>query len=119
MPAVKADLALRAVADGGGDRGRPRTDIDAEIERHGGAATRSNRRELRAQLERADQMPAVRSDLRKSKALEWLVEHVEVVDEEGHPIDRALLEPLNAPRSRGFRATTEPVSQEPSESGEA
>jgi hypothetical protein len=25
--------------------------------------------------------------------LEWLVEHVEVVDEAGHPIDRALLSP--------------------------
>ena len=26
-------------------------------------------------------------------ALEWLVEHVEVVDPDGQPIDRALLEP--------------------------
>jgi hypothetical protein len=49
--------------------------------------------QLRRQLERAEQMPAVRSDVRKSKALEWLVEHVEVVDEAGHPIDHALLSP--------------------------
>ena len=33
------------------------------------------------QLERADQLPAVRSDVKKSKALEWLVEHVEIVDD--------------------------------------
>jgi hypothetical protein len=37
-------------------------------------------------------MPAVRSDWKKSKALEWLVEHVEVVDPEGQPIDRTLLD---------------------------
>src|SRR5205814_8579895 len=44
------------------------------------------------QLERADQLQAVRSDVKKSKALEWLVEHAEIVDDEGHPIDRADLE---------------------------
>ena len=42
-------------------------------------------------------MPAVRSDVKKAKALEWLVEHVEVVDEEGHPIDRADLQPPQPP----------------------
>jgi len=44
---------------------------------------------VRRQLERVDQIPAVRSDLRKGKALEWLIDRVEVVDEEGKPIDRA------------------------------
>jgi trigger factor len=48
---------------------------------------------VRAQLEAADQMPAVRSDIRKAKALEWLMEHVEIVDEEGKAIDRADLQP--------------------------
>jgi hypothetical protein len=38
-------------------------------------------------------LQAVRSDLKKGKALEWLVEHAEVVDEEGRAIDRSLLEP--------------------------
>ena len=38
-------------------------------------------------------MAAVRSDLRKGKALEWLLDHIEVVDEEVHPIDRAALTP--------------------------
>jgi trigger factor len=52
---------------------------------------------FRKQLERAEQMPAVRSDLRKSKALEWLVEHVEVVDEEGRPVDRTDLGPPPPP----------------------
>ncbi|MBV8690057.1 MAG: trigger factor [Actinobacteria bacterium] len=88
---VKADLALRAVADAEGIE-VSEEDLDEEIvrlsERFGQPPGT-----LRDQLERADQMAAVRSDLRKAKALEWLLDHVEVVDEEGHPIDRAALTP--------------------------
>ena len=47
---------------------------------------------VRKELERAEQVGAVRSDIRKRKALEWLVEHVSVVDDDGDPIDRAELE---------------------------
>ena len=47
---------------------------------------------VRADLERAEQVPAVRSDIKKGKALEWLVEHVSIVDDDGDPIDRADLE---------------------------
>ena len=85
--AVKADLALRAVADAE-DLQATEEDVDNEIAR---LAERLNQKaaQVRRQLERGDQMPAVRSDVRKAKALEWLLEHVEVVDEEGHPIDRA------------------------------
>jgi trigger factor len=89
--AVKADLALRAVAEA--ERIEPNdADIDAEIERLA-EAYKVKPAELRRNLERADQMPAVRSDWKKSKALDWLVEHVEVVDADGQPLDRALLEP--------------------------
>jgi trigger factor len=96
VQAVKADLALRAVADAE-DIEASDDDIDAEISR---LAERLKQKpaQLRHQLERAEQMPAVRSDVRKSKALEWLVEHVEVVDEAGHPIDRALLSPEPEPQ---------------------
>ena len=66
--------------------------MDAEIERLA-ESFKVKPAELRRNLERADQMPAVRSDWKKSKALEWLVDHVEVVDPDGQPIDRALLEP--------------------------
>jgi trigger factor len=67
-------------------------DVDAEVAR---LAERVGQKpaQLRKALERAEQMPAVRSDIRKSQALEWLVQHVEVVDEEGHAIDRADLGP--------------------------
>ena len=44
------------------------------------------------QLERNDQIPAVRSDITKRKALEWLLDHVEIVDENGAPVDRSLYE---------------------------
>jgi trigger factor len=89
--AVKADLALRALADAEALEVTDE-DVDAEILQ---LAERMEQTPdaLREQLERADQMPAVRSDIRKAKALGWLMEHVEIVDEEGNPIDRADLQP--------------------------
>ena len=89
--AVKADLALRALAEA---EQLEVTDEDVEAEIDQLAERMQQTPEaLRAQLERADQMPAVRSDIRKAKALGWLMEHVEIVDEEGNPIDRADLQP--------------------------
>ncbi len=87
--AVKADLALRAVAEAEAIEATD-TDVDAEIER---LAERYGQKaaQLRKQLVRADQMQAVRSDIRKGKALAWLLEHVEIVDGEGRTIDRAEL----------------------------
>jgi trigger factor len=46
---------------------------------------------VRAQFERGGQLAAVRSDVRKRKALDWLIERVEVVDDGGNSIDRAEL----------------------------
>ncbi len=88
--AVKADLALRAVADAENIEVTDE-DVEAEI---GRLADRfeAEPEQVREQLESTEQMPAVRSDVRKGKAIEWLVDHVEVVDADGHPIDRALLE---------------------------
>jgi trigger factor len=87
---VKADLALRAVADAEGFEATE-ADVDEEFDR---LAERLNQKasDLRKELERADQLPAVRSDIRKRKALDWLVEHVELVDEQGEPVERAALE---------------------------
>jgi len=90
VEAVKADLGLRAVAEAE-QLDATDDEVDAEIariaERVGEPVVT-----VRGQLERAEQLPAVRSDLRRGKALEWLVEHAEVVDEEGKPVDRAVLE---------------------------
>jgi trigger factor len=89
VQAVKADLALRALADAE-DIEVTEEDLDAEIanlaERVGQKPDR-----VRRELERAEQVQAVRSDIRKRKALEWLVEHVELIDESGQPIERDAL----------------------------
>jgi trigger factor len=87
--AVKADLALRAVADAEGFEATDE-ELDAEIERIAQAAGQKPAA-VRKQLDRNDQLPAVRSDIRKGKALAWLTEHVEIADEEGKIIDRAEL----------------------------
>ncbi len=64
---------------------------------------------MRTQLERNDQMSAVRSDLDKRKALDWLLEHVEIVDPDGNPIDRADLRSRRRPNDDEINdeATTE------------
>ena len=47
---------------------------------------------VREEFERGGNLSAVRSDVRKRKALDWLLERVEIVDEDGQAIDRADLE---------------------------
>jgi trigger factor len=89
VQAVKADLALRALAEAEAIEVSDE-DLDAEIE---ALAVRVSQKpdRVRKDLERADQIQAVRSDLRKRKAVDWLAEQVELVDEDGQPIDRAAL----------------------------
>jgi trigger factor len=86
---VRADLALRALADKESLE-VTEEEVDEEVEilaRQFGQKTSRVRRDL----ERADQMPAVRSDIRKAKALKWLTENVSLVDTDGKPLDRAAL----------------------------
>jgi trigger factor len=113
---VKADLALRAVADAEAID-VSEDEIDSEIER---LAQRVGAKpaQLRKQLDRADQLPAVRSDVKKAKALEWLVEHVEVVDEEGHSIDRADLQPPEPDVDSAETERSELAEPQAEESGE-
>jgi len=99
VPQVKADLALRALAEAE-DLEVSEEDMDNEIARIAQEVGQSPA-QIRRNLVSADQLPAVRSDLRKAKALAWLLEHVDVVDPEGQPIDRADLEPQPAAGSDG------------------
>jgi trigger factor len=89
IPTVKIDLALRAVADAVGIE-PSESELDQFMER---LATQVgiSAAAFREQVERTGRRLAVRSDLRKSKAFDWLVEHAEVVDEEGNPVNRSLL----------------------------
>jgi len=93
--AVKADLALRALADAEGLAAGD-DEVGAEVAR---MAERLGQKpaELRRALDRQDTLGAVRSDVRKAKALEWLVDHVEIVDEQGRPVDRADMSPDREP----------------------
>jgi trigger factor len=83
---VRVDLALRALADVEAIEVTDE-DLDAALgemaEQAGSSAA-----DLRARLERAGRLSAVRSDRRKAKALAWLLDHVELVDEEGAPVSR-------------------------------
>ena len=90
VSAVKADLALRAVAEAEAIEVTD-DDVEREVAR---LAERTGQKpqKVRQQLDRAEQLPAVRSDVGKGKALEWLVEHVELVDEAGNTIERSALE---------------------------
>jgi trigger factor len=90
VDAVKVDLGLRAVADAEAIE-CTEDDLELEYER---VAERIGEKpaRVRREFERNDQVAAVRSDIRKRKALDWLIEHVEIVDESGEPIDRADLE---------------------------
>jgi trigger factor len=84
--AVKADLALRALAEAE-ELTLSDQELEAEIvimaDRMETSAT-----ELRRQLDTAGRTGAVRSELRKAKALQWLLDHVELFDEEGNPMSR-------------------------------
>ncbi|HLM63485.1 MAG TPA: hypothetical protein VK306_04230, partial [Acidimicrobiales bacterium] len=88
--AVRVDLGLRAVADAEHIECTD-GDLEAEIaevaQRLGETPAR-----VRQEFERGGQLAAVRSDVRKRKALDWLLERVEIVDEQGQPIDRSELE---------------------------
>ncbi|MEX2294009.1 MAG: trigger factor [Acidimicrobiales bacterium] len=87
---VKVDLALRAVAEA---ESIECTDDDLETEIDGVASRVGETPEVvRERFERVGQISAVRSDIKKRKALEWLIERAEVLDPDGAVIDRSELE---------------------------
>ena len=89
--AVRIDLALRAVADAEGIE-VTEAQLDEEYER---LAERFGESvdDVRHQFEHHAGTAGLRADLRKRAALEWLVDQVALVDEDGNEVDRALLEP--------------------------
>jgi len=89
--AVRADLALRALADAENMEVSDE-ELDAAVADMAQQAGTTGA-DLRRRLDRAGRLPAVRSDQRKAKALEWLLDHVALVDEEGKPVDRDDLHP--------------------------
>ena len=87
--AVRLDLALRALADAEDlqvDEGELDDAVAAMAQR-----AQMSPAELRRRLDHDGRLPAVRSERRKAKALTWLLDHVELVDEDGSPVDSDLL----------------------------
>ncbi len=97
--AVRADLALRALADAENMEVSDE-DLDRVVADMAEQAGTTGA-DLRRRLDRAGRLPAVRSDQRKAKALEWLIDHVALVDEEGKPVDRDDLQPETVTRGDG------------------
>jgi hypothetical protein len=84
--AVKVDLALRAVAEA------EAIDVDgAELDvEYARMAMQYGQKakDIRKAYESNDAVPELIVQIRKSKALDWLMHHVEFVDPDGAPIDR-------------------------------
>lgn len=87
--AVKVDMALRALAVA---EGLEATDDDVNNEfdqmaEMSGASVE----ELREQISTPNQLMLLRADISKRNAADWLLENVEIVDEDGNPVDREAL----------------------------
>ncbi len=88
--AVLADLALRAVVTQE-EISVTQEEIEAELVRLAEQLEQKVEK-VRRDLERRGALETVRSDLARGKALEFLIDHATVVDEEGNVIDLTLPE---------------------------
>ena len=108
---VKTDLALRAVAAAEGIE-VSEDDIDRELAPVAEQA-KLDLETVRKRFTDSGQMSAVRSSLQKNKALEWLIERVEIVDPDGTVIDRTALETPESTSEETSAETTSEPSDEP------
>jgi trigger factor len=86
---VRADLALRALAEAE-DLQATDEDLATEITAYANSVGRSPG-EVATQFAEGAALERLRSEIRNSKAMTWLIEHVDVVDEQGNPMDREVL----------------------------
>ncbi len=89
MASVKTDLALRALADAEGievSDGRIDEELSRLSEQSGVSVA-----EVRDRYEREGGLVALRSEIRKREALDWLMHHVHVVDEDGNEVPNEVL----------------------------
>ena len=107
--AVKVDLALRSVAELQGLN--PDDDALDEYLAEMAGPSGQDPDELKARLAEVGQLSALRADIGKQKAMEWLTDNVALVDDNGEPIDRDALE-FPAAADEEESPTTEPVPDE-------
>jgi trigger factor len=111
--AVRADLALRAVITQE-EIAATDEEVDAEVERIA-QQMEEKPAKVRKDLERRGVIEAVRSDIARGKALAFLMDHAEVVDADGEPVDLSLPQPEEPEETEGDG----PVTDEPAEASEA
>jgi trigger factor len=111
--AVLGDLGLRAVVaqeeiEVGDD------ELEAEVRR---LAERMDQKvdKVRRDLERRGVLETVRSELARGKALEFLIEHATVVDEEGNVIDLTIPEGPPTADAEGDESTEDDSTEEGAE----
>jgi trigger factor len=86
LQSVKVDLALRSLVE---EESIEISDEELNDELAAmGERLEMDVEQVRQQLELAGRLPAVRSDRRKAKAMRWLIDNVELVDEDGKPVSR-------------------------------
>ncbi len=108
--AVRADLALRAVV---AQEGITATDeeVAAEVDRLAERVGETPAK-VRRDLEQRGALEAVRSEIARGKALEHLVEHASVVDEDGNAVD------LTLPTSDASQSDDSPNDDAPTDATE-
>ena len=89
--AVLVDLGLRAVADAESLEASEE-EVEAEVERIV-SEVKGSAKKVRRQLEQQGVIEAVRFDIARGKALQFLVDHSKVVDQAGNTVDLTLPEP--------------------------
>jgi len=87
---ARVDLGLRAVAEAEGLDADPEN-LDIYLQALAEQAE-SDVSTVVEMLTGSGRMIEVRADLRKQAALDWLLERVEIVDEDGNEVDRSILE---------------------------
>ena len=104
--AVLVDLGLRAVARAESLEA-DETEVEAEVERIVGQVKGSPKK-VRRQLEQQGVIDAVRFDIQRGKALQFLVDHATVVDADGNTVDLTIEPPTDDD-------TPEPTNESPEE----
>jgi len=95
VESVKVDQALRALATA---EGLNASDEDLESEFSELAeGTGMSLEDLKSQISTKNQLMLMKADISKRKAVDWLLERVEVVDEDGNTIDLDALELASQP----------------------
>ena len=112
---ARLDLALRAIAVAEGLEPDD-AELAVEFERVAAQVERTVE-DVREEFTTAGQLPAIRSDLAKSNALDWLVEQATLVDEDGNAVDAADL--VLPAEDEEEEASVEQSEEEPTQEDQA